>query len=88
MTATNVSRLVKRLLDTRWTRLHSDGWADDTLLSYPGAYLLAYTNRDLSRKKIKIDDVYYVGMSNSAGRFGAWSIALPLRGRGPAFNLS
>jgi hypothetical protein len=62
----NVARLVNELFKKRWHRLHADRWDDDGLLKYPGVYLLAYAARDLEGQKVKIDDVYYVGMSNSA----------------------
>jgi len=58
---------VKDLFATRWRVLHAEGWADDATLRYPGVYLLAYTAKDIAGQKIRIDDVYYVGMSNSAG---------------------
>jgi hypothetical protein len=63
----DVAALMNELFKTRWRELHADGWADSDRLQYPGVYLLAYDARDLAGQKVKIDDVYYVGMSNSAG---------------------
>jgi hypothetical protein len=39
----------------------------DERLRYPGVYLLAYGAKELEGQNVKIDDVYYIGMSNSAG---------------------
>jgi len=36
-------------------------------LQYPGVYLLAYTAAKLNNKPVAVRDVFYVGMSNSAG---------------------
>lgn len=62
-----VQGLVKELFAMRWRPLHGPGWDDVEQLRYPGVYLLAYTAKELNGQKIKVDDVFYVGMSNSAG---------------------
>jgi hypothetical protein len=62
-----VAGIMDELFKTRWRWLHADRWSDDERLRYPGVYLLAYGANELDGQKIKIDDVYYVGMSNSAG---------------------
>src|SRR5436309_12344290 len=63
--------LIRRLLSTKWTKLlanHSslDGQSckggED-----PGVYLLAYSDKDLQGKDIDLEDIFYVGMSNSHG---------------------
>jgi len=57
--------LVKKLLHQKWSRLvrnfrhTADG-------KYPGVYLLAYSDRNLSGKSIKESDIFYVGMSNTS----------------------
>jgi hypothetical protein len=65
--ARDVAGLVDRLFKEHWRALHVDRWDDDKLLRFPGVCLLAYGGRELDGQMIKIDDVYYVGMSNSAG---------------------
>ena len=57
---------VENLLKQRWT---------DLLKNYkvlednncPGIYILAYTDKNLEGKQIKIKDIFYVGMTNSRG---------------------
>ncbi len=58
---------VNQLFRTRWRSLHTGQWANIDLLQFPGVYLLAYDARALEGQRVRVDDIYYVGMSNSAG---------------------
>src|ERR1044072_1181355 len=58
---------VRRLFAKRWRRLHAEEWLKDSELRYPGVYLLAFTEKNLEGKAVRVDDGYYVGMSNAAG---------------------
>ena len=62
---------VNELFKARWRWLHAEQWADRDRLQNPGVYLLAYDARDLEEQRVKVDDVYYVGMSNAAGGVSA-----------------
>lgn len=62
-----ITGLVGKLFRTRWTCLHGDGWDDDAALRNPGVYLLAYSQGRLADQPVQLDDVHYVGMSNSQG---------------------
>lgn len=57
---------LKKLFSCTWQELRDDisGWKD---VSFPGVYLLAYSNRDLKGKRISLKDIFYIGMSNSMG---------------------
>ncbi len=57
---------IKKLFDKKWTNLLKNykSLKDN---QYPGVYILAYADKNLEGKSIKIEDVFYVGMSNSRG---------------------
>src|SRR5258705_5668413 len=63
----DIAPLVGKLFRTRWTCLHAEGWDGDAALRNPGVYLLAYSHKRLVGQRVQLDDVYYVGMSNSQG---------------------
>lgn len=56
---------IKKLLEKNWIKLEDYKTLKDS--QYPGVYILAYSDKDLEKKQIKIEDIYYVGMSNSLG---------------------
>ncbi len=57
---------LKILFNKRWTSLLKS-YKNLENNQYPGVYILAYTDKNLEEKPIKIEDVFYVGMSNSLG---------------------
>ena len=57
---------IQPLLKKKWTNLLKS-YKNLENNHYPGVYILAYTNKDLEGKPIKIEDIFYVGMSNSRG---------------------
>lgn len=61
-----MEQLISLLLTQKWARLHGNltGLKDG---SYPGVYVLAYSDQDLEGKPINPRDIFYVGMSNSQG---------------------
>jgi len=61
-----MEKLIQRLLSQKWTELRS-GITSLEDGECPGVYLLAYTDKDLEGKSIKLSDIFYVGMSNSRG---------------------
>lgn len=63
---------VKALFAGHWRPLHNERRAlvplgDDQGLRYPGVYLLAYSSRPLAGRRVRPAEIFYVGMSNSAG---------------------
>ena len=62
-----IERARAELFRSRWRWLHSPDWDAGGQYRYPGVYLLAYDARELAGKRVAVDDVYYIGMSNSAG---------------------
>jgi hypothetical protein len=54
---------VTTLLSSSW-RILSDACADREL-RYPGVYLLAYSERQLTGMRVEVEDVFYVGMSTA-----------------------
>jgi hypothetical protein len=55
---------IKELKKQRWKKLKEfKEFKEKT--QYPGVYILAYSNKKLKDRKIKINDIFYVGMSNS-----------------------
>jgi hypothetical protein len=52
-----------RLLESRWVAL--DEACADRKLRYPGVYILAFSERALAGKQIKVSDVFYIGMSTA-----------------------
>lgn len=66
----NISSLVTTLLAQSWVDLLSQParrFADLKNGKYPGVYLLAYSEKTLTGAAIVLEDVLYVGMSNSDG---------------------
>ena len=57
---------VDRLFSGKWSKLKNDisGSKD---IEFPGVYMLAYSSENLINKKVRLDDVFYIGMSNSRG---------------------
>src|SRR5437773_11839524 len=64
--ALDVRTLVNRLFTQKWTLIQSTTKSFDNG-DQPGVYLLAYTEKDLDGQPIALEDIFYVGMSNSAG---------------------
>jgi hypothetical protein len=62
-----VETLVSKLFSGSWIDLHSKDPFARPELKYPGVYLVAYTSKNLTGRKATPSDVFYVGMSNSAG---------------------
>lgn len=62
-----IERLVAVLFAQRWTGLHGEGAFRGPELKWPGVYLLAYSDSELEGTPVNEGDVFYVGMSNSAG---------------------
>jgi hypothetical protein len=57
---------IETLLNKTWTNL-LDNYKKLENNKYPGVYILAYTDKDLEEKPIDVEDIFYVGMSNSKG---------------------
>ncbi|MDP2628535.1 MAG: hypothetical protein Q8P15_01410 [Nanoarchaeota archaeon] len=57
---------ISELLNKKWTNL-LDNFRNLENNGCPGVYILAYTDKDLEGKSIKIEDIFYVGMTNSRG---------------------
>ena len=59
------------LFQQKWTLLDGNIFkksADPPLSKYPGVYLLAYTVKPLKKEQVRMEDVFYVGMSTTALR--------------------
>ena len=54
---------IKDLFDKTWTNLLKN-YKKLENNQYLGVYILAYSNKDLEEKSIKVEDIFYVGMSN------------------------
>lgn len=61
-----IKKLITQLFNQKWRILHGDIDYID-FIDHPGVYLLAFSYKNLENTKIKISDVFYVGMSNSRG---------------------
>lgn len=61
-----VEKLVESLLSKKWTNLQSKSLSAEEG-KYPGVYILAYSDSDLEGKEIDINNIFYIGMSNSLG---------------------
>ena len=59
-----VENLLERLLSKKWTKLPTHRPSIEQG-ECPGVYLLAFTLEHLAGQKIKLCDVFYVGMSNA-----------------------
>jgi len=55
---------IQKILAKRWHLLF-DNLENIENGNYPGVYLIAWTNENLSGQKIKLEDIFYVGMSNA-----------------------
>ena len=55
---------IQKILAKRWHLLF-DNLEKIENGQYPGVYLIAWTNENLSGQKIKLEDIFYVGMSNA-----------------------
>jgi hypothetical protein len=62
----DIKELIKSLLSTKWISLQSTGLSSREG-KYPGVYILAYSNDNLEGKEIDLNEIFYVGMSNSLG---------------------
>lgn len=63
-----IDKLLSELFTQKWVNLHeSEKKAYEGLnnVEYPGVYLIAYCDEDLTRQKVTADKVYYVGMSHA-----------------------
>lgn len=58
---------VSKLLNQRWVKLDYENLIKQQGAQYSGVYILAYSDKNLMGKEIKIKDIFYVGMSNSKG---------------------
>lgn len=67
MALAEIERLVDKLFSQKWASLHDKNALKDKSFKYPGVYLLAYPKQGSlkSGDRIRLKDVYYVGMSNS-----------------------
>ncbi len=61
-----MANLVRQLMSKTWAPLHV-GRISLEYGQYPGVYLLAYSSKKLNGTKIKLADIFYVGMSCSLG---------------------
>jgi hypothetical protein len=59
------SILLRTLLREKWSPL-SQNLESSSLGSAPGVYLLAYPSVNLNGKHVRVEDVFYVGMSTTA----------------------
>mgnify|MGYP001613016961 FL=1 len=58
--------IVQYLFNKKWTNLlRNYRTLEDS--NYPGVYILAFAEGDLEGQSITIEDIFYVGMSNSRG---------------------
>jgi hypothetical protein len=65
-----VDHLIAKLLSQKWVDLFDQTakqFVDLENAKYPGIYLLAYTDKNLANTPIELQDIFYVGMSNSDG---------------------
>lgn len=91
-----MSTLLNRLSAKRWQPFHTDErkLAASTKVEAfadPGVYLFAYTSKPMAGRPVKPGNVFYVGMSNSAGglrqRFRQFQSSLEGgNGHGPAYR--
>ena len=91
-----MSTLLTRLFARRWRPFHTNEreLAQSTkveIFADPGVYLLAYTHKPMVGRPVRPADVFYVGMSNSAGglrqRFRQFQSSLEGgNGHGPAYR--
>jgi hypothetical protein len=59
-----IKGLLRQLLSQKWAKLSREHPTVDQG-EKPGAYLLAFAQKNLERQKINLCDVFYVGMSNA-----------------------
>lgn len=57
---------IDKLLSQKWLHLNSE-FKEIINGHHPGVYLLAFSSKKLLAEKIKLGDIFYVGMSNSKG---------------------
>lgn len=57
---------LKKLFSNTWNAL-GDDISDLEDIGFPGVYFLAYTDENLNGEKIRLDQIFYIGMSNSRG---------------------
>jgi hypothetical protein len=91
-----MSAWLNRLFAKRWQQFHtkSRDLAESTKVKAfadPGVYLFAYTSQPMAGRPVRPRDVFYVGMSNSAGglrsRFRQFQSSLEGgNGHGPAYR--
>ena len=61
----SITNLKKKLFAARWTPLAANLLKGQTG-QYPGVYLFAFSDKRLNHKRVKLDDVFYVGSSCTA----------------------
>jgi hypothetical protein len=62
----DVQDLIQRLLSLKkWTNLHTGRRAIEDR-EYPGVYVLAYSDKALEGEPVKVEDVFYVGMTQAS----------------------
>jgi hypothetical protein len=62
-----LASLTARLFGQKWSRLHSADALKASEMKSPGVYLLAYSRKSLAGRPVQERDVFYVGMTCSAG---------------------
>lgn len=60
-----IESLARSLFEKRWMPL--DQAFSGSSLKMPGIYALAYSDQMLSGRRVSMKDIFYIGMSNSAG---------------------
>lgn len=55
---------IQNIFGKRWQHL-AENYNKIENGKYPGVYLIAWTDENLTGKKIKLKDIFYVGMSNA-----------------------
>jgi hypothetical protein len=66
----DMNSTIHQLLSQQWTHLlkqQARRFAALPNAQYPGVYLIAYSGRNLEDQPIVLEDIFYVGMSNSDG---------------------
>jgi hypothetical protein len=54
------------LFSSKWHKFQED-ISGHKNIEYPGVYMFAYAKENLAGKKVRVKDVFYIGMSNSRG---------------------
>jgi hypothetical protein len=64
----HVGEVIRDLLSQNWTKLFPEESADAFLgtADHPGVYAIAYSNENLDGRRVREEDVFYIGMSSHA----------------------